>query len=377
MPSPLRLFITAGEPSGDRIGADLLKRLRSRTVVAPGGVGGDELAGEGLVSLFPMSDLSVMGITDVLARLPLLLWRIRQTSQAILRHKPDVVVLIDSQEFSARVARQVRKAGYRGPILLYVAPSVWAWKPERAKGLNGVFDEILAVLPFEPKALRDLEGPQTFYVGHPALERTFFRDVVPNRGPLLLLPGSRSGELRRHLPMMQRVAAEYSGHARVSHLVLPTPLGRLAEVRAAVDRWDTPVSIITDDADRADAFASAVAAVAVSGTITLELALAGIPMVVPYVADRGQYSRWVSVGSPQVALPNILLRQRLVPELMSRTAPTDDVIRELDLLLDQTGAADAQAFGFRIIREMMEKNIADPAERVLARALGQRLPIAT
>jgi lipid-A-disaccharide synthase len=369
MPSPLRLFITAGEPSGDRIGADLLKRLRARTVVAPGGVGGDQLAGEGLVSLFPMSDLSVMGITDVLARLPLLLWRIRQTSQAILRHKPDVVVLIDSQEFSARVARSVRKAGYRGPILLYVAPSVWAWKPERAKALVGVIDEIMAVLPFEPKALRDLEGPQTFYVGHPALERTVFRDAVPVRGPLLLLPGSRSGELRRHLPIMERLAAEYVGHARVSRLVLPTPLGRLAEVQAAVDRWHMPVSIVTADADRAEAFASAVAAVAVSGTITLELALAGIPMVVPYVADRGQHRRWLSVGSPQIALPNILLRQLLVPELMSRSAPTDDVIRELDRLLDQTGAAEAQVTGFRAIRQMMEKSIVDPAERVLARAL--------
>ncbi|MBN9349027.1 MAG: lipid-A-disaccharide synthase, partial [Devosia sp.] len=150
MAEPIRLFILAGEPSGDRIGADLVKRLRVQHRVTLTGVGGAELEGEGLKSLYPMSDLSVMGLTDVIKRLPLLLWRARQTSQAILALSPDMVVLIDSQVFSQTVAGQLRKAGYAGKIVLYVAPSVWAWKPERAPALKPLYDEVLAVLPFEP-----------------------------------------------------------------------------------------------------------------------------------------------------------------------------------------------------------------------------------
>ena len=191
MADPIRLFILAGEPSGDRIGADLVRRLRIHRPVTLTGVGGDQLAGEGLGSLYPMSDLSVMGIQDVLRRAPLLLWRIRQTVNAILAATPDVVVLIDSQVFCQTVARQLRKRDYKGQIILYVAPSVWAYKPERASLLKPLYDEVLAVLPFEPAVMKRLDGPTTTYVGHPALEHTSLRPNQPERGPLLLLPGSR------------------------------------------------------------------------------------------------------------------------------------------------------------------------------------------
>ena len=199
-----RLFIVAGEPSGDRLGAELLKRLRIESPVEPMGVGGPELEGEGLKSIFPMSNLSVMGVTDVLMRLPLLYWRLRQTVRAIRRAAPDLVLLIDLQVFSESVTRHLRKAGYAGKVLLYVAPSVWAWKPERAPALRPLYDEVLAILPFEPAVMKQLGGPKTTYVGHPALEQSRYRGVQPKSGPLLLLPGSRRG----------RAPPPFAAHAR-------------------------------------------------------------------------------------------------------------------------------------------------------------------
>src|SRR5690606_10820914 len=163
------VFILAGEASGDRIGANLMAGLKGRRPeLAITGVGGDAMEGEGLSSLFPMDDLAVMGYRDVILRLPLLLWRARQVASAILRQRPDVVVLIDAQVFSKVVAKSLRRRGYKGPIILYVAPAVWAWGAERARKLAGIFDEILSVLPFEPEAMRRLGGPETAYVGHPA-----------------------------------------------------------------------------------------------------------------------------------------------------------------------------------------------------------------
>jgi len=277
MADPIRLFILAGEPSGDRIGADLVRRLRIHRPVALTGVGGDQLAGEGLTSLFPMSDLSVMGIQDVLKRAPLLLWRIRQTVNAILATGPDVVVLIDSQVFCQTVARQLRKRDYKGQIILYVAPSVWAYKPERAPMLKPLYDEVLAVLPFEPAVMKRLEGPTTTYVGHPALEHTSLRATQPDRGPLLLLPGSRRGELKRHLPLMEEVTLAMKRHERVTDFVLPTPKHEEEFVLDAVRAWDIPVFVTSSSARKWQAFHEAVAAVAVTGTVTLGNAVALTP----------------------------------------------------------------------------------------------------
>lgn len=366
MSEPIDLFMTAGEPSGDLLAADLVRRLKSKRELRLSGVGGSALEGEGLTSLFPMSDLSVMGISDVIARYPLLWWRMRQTVRAIRRTQPDIVVLVDSQVFSATVARQARQAGYEGPILLYVAPSVWAWKPERAAGLNGVFDEVLAVLPFEPRAMAELGGPETSYVGHPALAQIRLRNGIPERGPLLLLPGSRGGELRRHLPVMEQVAAALAGHKRISGFVLPTPPSQLAEVGAAVARWETPVDVAGTSSLKAEAFASAVAAAAVSGTVTLELALSGVPMAVTYIADPGQHRRWLKAGSPRAALPNIIAGRQVVPERISSEPQPDWLIGELHKLLDAPQVAADQIAAFHDIRRTMETGISDPASRVLS-----------
>lgn len=369
MAEPLRLFILAGEPSGDRIGADLVDRLRYHGEVELSGVGGEALAGRGLRSLFPMSELSVMGWADVLPRLPLLLWRARQTAQAIIRSKPDAAVLVDAQVFSALVARQVRAAGVRTPMLLYVAPAVWAWKPERAARLKPLFDEILAVLPFEPRVLAELGGPPSHYVGHPALKAFAFREHIPAKGPLLLLPGSREGELRRHLPLMRGVAESFRSHPRLTGFVLPTPGHLAARLAAEVGAWDAPVRVVSSEPEKRDAFGSAVAACAVTGTVTLELALAGVPMVTTYVADKGQARRWVKYQVRFASLPNAILGRELVPEMLFLEPEPARLHAALRTLLDDEAVAGTQLAGFRQIRALMEKGapeapLCDPAERV-------------
>ncbi len=371
MPDPLRLFILAGEPSGDRLAADLVDRLARHRRIELSGVGGEALAGRGLRSLFAMSELSVMGWADVLPRLPQLLWRARQTARAIIAGKPDIAVLVDAQVFSALVARQVRAAGVRTPLLLYVAPAVWAWKPERAARLRPLFDEILAVLPFEPKVLAELGGPPSHYVGHPALQAFPFRDAVPDRGPILLLPGSREGELRRHLPLMRDVARRFAAHPRVSGFVLPTPRHMADRVKAETGAWNAPVRVVSSEPEKREAFGSAVAACAVTGTVTLELALAGVPMVTTYVADKGQAERWVKYQVRFASLPNAIVGRELVPEMLFLEPDPSRLNSALQALLDDAAAAAAQLDGFRHIRALMEKGapeapLCDPAERVLS-----------
>ncbi|HEV7275402.1 MAG TPA: lipid-A-disaccharide synthase [Devosiaceae bacterium] len=370
MPEPLHLFILAGEASGDRIGADLVRRLRPRTGLQLSGVGGTELESVGLQSLFPMHELSVMGWADVLPRLPRLLWRARQVAQAIIRNRPDVVVLVDAQVFSAIVARQVRAAGVRTPILLYVSPAVWAWKPERAGKLRGLFDEVLSVLPFEPQVMAELGGPLTHYVGHPALARLPLRPAVPESGPVLLLPGSREGELRRHLPLMRALADRLAGHDRVTGFLLPTPAHLQPRLAAAVVGWEVPVQVISNEPDRLTAFTGSIAACAVTGTVALELALAGVPMITTYVADEGQAKRWVKYKVKFAALPNAILDRPLVPEILGTSLSVEELAPPLAGLLDEPEAAARQLDGFRSIRQLMEAGapeapIEDPAARVL------------
>ena len=336
------------------------------------GVGGTELEAAGLRSMFPMVELSVMGWADVLPRLPKLLWRTRQVARAIVQSRPDIVVLVDAQEFSRLVAHQVRGAGSRLPMVLYVAPAVWAWKPERAATLKALFDEVLAVLPFEPRVMADLGGPPSSYVGHPALGRIPFRASRRERGRLVLLPGSREGELRRHLPMMAEIAARFADHPAVDGLVLPTVPSMLERVRTETSGWPVPVEVVGTEVQKLGAFRDAVAAVAVTGTVTLELALAGVPMIATYVADKGQAKRWVKYNIRFAALPNIILGRPLVPEILGLEVNAEGVGEALAQLLSGT-AASQQVLGFAEIRALMEKGapeapLVDPAERVLARA---------
>ena len=366
----LKLFILAGEPSGDRIAADLVARLKRRVHLAVTGVGGHELEAQGLRSLFPMSDLAVMGISDVLRRLPLLLWRIEQTARAIRAAKPDLVVLVDSQDFSKLLARRLKRLGYAGKLILYVAPSVWARAPQRAAKLKPLFEEVLAVLPFEPAVMQRLEGPPTSYVGHPALGERLARGDV-DKGPLVLLPGSRDGELRRHLALFRQVAEKLVNHPTLDGIVIPTLPSLHDRLSREVADWPVPVKIVSARTSRADIYQRAVLALAVSGTVTLELALAQVPMVVTYVLDPHQARIYNKHGRPPVSLPNIILHRPAVPELVQDAPDAAAMEAAVRVLLDNKKARQDQIVAFGELSSLMETGEAgfprqDPADRVLA-----------
>jgi len=365
----LKLFILAGEPSGDRIAADLLARLKLRVPLMFSGVGGHELKAQGLNSLFPMSDLAVMGVTDVVLRLPLLLWRLEQTARAIRKARPDIVVLVDSQDFSKLLARRLKRLGYRGKLILYVAPSVWARAPQRAAKLRPLFEEVLAVLPFEPAVMARLEGPPTSYVGHPALGERLVRKPV-DRGPLVLLPGSRAGELRRHLPVFRQVAEQLAGHPAVDGIVIPTLPSLHDRLLRETSSWPGPVHIVSERSQRRAIYGEAVAALAVSGTVTLELALAQLPMVVTYILDRYQARIYNAHGRPPVSLPNIILHRQAAPELVQDFPDAEAITSAVRRLLDETKARQDQMMAYGELANVMEAGEPeyprqDPADRVL------------
>lgn len=358
MPTPKSIFILAGESSGDLLGASVLHDLTALREIRVTGVGGPALTGQGMTSLFPMDDLAVMGFVDVIGRLPKLLARASQVVRHILSDPPDLVLLVDAQEFSTRIARDLRKSGYRGPILLYVAPSVWAWRPKRAPRLVGLFDEVLAILPFEPRIMAELGGPPTSYVGHPLLATTAAVDAwppLPETGPLLLLPGSRGGEVKRHLPYFKALAAHFESHPRVTGFVLPT-LPHLADrIAAEIETWPTPVDLVLDRNAREKAYAESLAAIATAGTVTLELALRGIPFEGLHVPDWLQMQLFKRAGFPMVGLPNIIAGHEIAretrpgPDLLAR------VITTVSALIETSGARQIQREAFARVREILEQ----------------------
>nr|WP_314259549.1 lipid-A-disaccharide synthase [uncultured Devosia sp.] len=376
-PDRLKLFILAGEPSGDRIAADLIRRLKARVHLAFIGVGGQDMQAEGLKSLFPMSDLAVMGITDVLMRLPLLLWRVEQTARAICKANPDIAILVDAQDFSKLVAKRARKLGFKGKLILYVAPSVWARAPQRAAKLRPLFEEVLAVLPFEPAVMERLGGPPTAYVGHPALGERIQR-AVSERGPLVLLPGSREGELRRHLPLFRQMLEQIGNQPSVDGVVIPTLKALKDRVERETAEWPVPVTVVADRTARAELYSKALMAVAVSGTATLELALAQVPMVVSYVLDGPQAKAYDKLGRPPVSLPNIILARPVVAELVQDAPDAVALTRDVLDLLDNKKARQDQIAAFGELGDLMEQGAEDhprqdPADRVLSH-WDQRLP---
>jgi lipid-A-disaccharide synthase len=324
--APLDVFLVAGEPSGDQLGYKLMRALRDAAPsgVTLRGIGGEAMIGEGLASLFPMSDIAVMGLLPVIKRLPLLLRRIRQTADAIIVNPPDVLVIIDSPDFTHRVARRVRAALPHLPIVDYVSPTVWAWRPGRAPAMRAYVDEVLALLPFEPAAHARLGGPACTYVGHPLIER--LAELRPNgdearaRGaspPLLVvLPGSRRSEIERLMDMFGQAVAQTIARTGPLDVVLPavSHLAPLIEEKAR--SWEVPPRIVLGEAEKYAAFRSARAALAASGTVTLELALAQVPMVVGYRVSRIEALARFLVTASSIVLPNLILGENAIPELV-------------------------------------------------------------
>ncbi|HHG90016.1 MAG TPA: lipid-A-disaccharide synthase [Devosia sp.] len=370
---PLRVFVIAGEASGDQIGADLIARLKTHTPLEVAGVGGKAMAGQGLRSLFPIADLSVMGVVDVLARLPFLLWRLYQCLRAVLKFDPDIVVLIDSQEFSHLLARRLRKRGFSKPILLYVAPTVWVYKPERAAKIRDLYDEVLAILPFEPSLMSKLGGPDTSFVGHPALPEGSVLNDGREKKYVALLPGSRVGELKRHLKMFGEVAGKiHQNHPELEFFV-PTLDYLEGYLGASSAKWGVPVRIVADRVERDALYQQTKIALVVSGTATLELAFSGVPMVVTYVMDAAQARVRRRLDIKHISLPNIILDESLVPELLLEKPDEEALFAEAQKLLNYPQTAQKQIKGFVRMTKKMRSGMADfprqdPGERVLFHA---------
>ena len=372
--APLRVHLVAGEESGDRLGAALMRALRARCggAVAFTGVGGHAMAAEGLASPFAIEELSIIGFAAIPRKLPLILRRIRETAAAAIAAAPDVLVIVDSPDFTHRVARKVRVAAPTIPIVDYVSPTVWAWRPGRAKAMRAYVDHVLAILPFEPAEHARLGGPPCSYVGHPLAERVgeFRPDAreaarrLADPPRLLVLPGSRGGEVRRLIAPFGEAVTRLGVEVGALDLVLPTVPHLAATVREATAGWPVPPRIVVDPADKLSAFRTARAALAASGTVTLELALAGVPTVAAYrvVGWEAAIARRL-IKVPSVILANLVLGENVVPEYLQEACTPANLAAALAPLLGDTPERRRQLDAFGRLDAVMEIGTADPAAR--------------
>jgi lipid-A-disaccharide synthase len=379
------VFLVAGEESGDRLGAALMRALRERTAghVTFAGVGGREMATEGVTSLYSIDDLPIIGFSAIPRRIPKILRLMRFTAKAVVAKRPHVLVVIDSPGFTRGIARRVRAADPAIAIVEYVSPSVWAWRPGRARVMRAYIDHILALLPFEPEVHRRLGGPPCTYVGHPLAAEV--HDLRPNAQEahrrlaappvLLVLPGSRVGEVERLLGVFADTVALLRDRAGPLEVVVPT-VPHLAEpIRAATKQWPQPPRIVVETAEKQAAFRIARAALAKSGTVTLELAVAGVPTVGAYrvswleaVVGR----RLIKVSS--VILANLVLGENVVPEFIQEACTSENLAAAVLPLLADTPERRCQIEAFSRLDAIMEIGSKAPATRaadiVLAAARG-------
>jgi lipid-A-disaccharide synthase len=376
------IFMIAGEPSGDALGARLMGALRRETngMVRFAGIGGERMTAEGLESLFPMEELAVMGLAEVLPRILKVLRRVRETVARIRAVKPAAVVSIDATSFCFRVERQLKGEGI--PLIHYVAPMVWAWRPWRARQIAGFLDHLLTLLPFEASYFERAGLPATF-VGHSVVEEpaekgdgaTFrARHGIPADAPVLaVLPGSRRGEVRRLLPIfeatLERLRAAFPG----LHVVVPTVGTVAADVAAAAARWPLPAVVIRGVAEKYDAFAAADAALAASGTISLELALAHCPMVIAYKVNA--ITAWIvrhfMIRVRFVTVVNLLFDRAIVPELLQERCRPELLAETVAALLRDPAARAAQIEGSAAaLRELGQGSGPPPSARAARAILG-------
>jgi lipid-A-disaccharide synthase len=373
-PIARKIVLVATEESGDRLGASLMKVLRQRLGdgVEFSGVGGRGMAQEGLVSLFPIEELSIVGFSAVIRQLPKILRLISQTVDAVVETAPDVLVIIDSPDFTQRVARRVRARDPAIPIVNYVAPTVWAWRPGRARAMRRYVDQVLALLPFEPEAYRRLGGPACSYVGHPLIEQIASlrpnaeeqarRDAQPP--VLLVLPGSRRSEVSHHLPIFGETLARLRAQDIAFEAVLPTTSHLEAAVRAGVASWPVAPQIVLGEADKRAAFRIARAALAKSGTVTLELAISGVPMVTAYrVGDLEAFILRRVIKVQSVILANLVIGDNVISEYLQEACTPDNLAPALIEVLAESAARTRQVEAFGRLDAIMSTGAASPSVR--------------
>jgi lipid-A-disaccharide synthase len=369
-----RIFLIATEESGDRLGANLMKVLRQRLggAVRFEGVGGRAMAREGLTSLFPIEELSIIGLAAVVKQLPKILRLIRQTAEAVMEASPDILVIIDSPDFTHRVARRVRARDAAIPIVDYVSPSVWAWRPGRARAMRRYVDHVLALLPFEPEAYQRLRGPPCSYVGHPLVEQIATlrpdkseqarRDAAPP--VLLVLPGSRHSEIRHHMAIFGATLGRLPAQGIAFELILPTMPHLEEAVGQAVKSWPVQPRIVVGEADKKAAFRLAHAALVKSGTVTLELALSGVPMVAAYRV--GSAEAWVlrrAINTSSIILANLVIGENAVPEFVQQDCTPEKLAQPLADILSDSPLRRRQSEAFARLDAIMSTGGQPPSVR--------------
>ncbi|HJU20174.1 MAG TPA: lipid-A-disaccharide synthase [Stellaceae bacterium] len=378
---PIFVFLVTGEPSGDALGGALIAALRQKSggALRIAGIGGERMQEEGLESLVPLSDLAVAGIAEVLPRAPLILRHVRETVATITALRPDAVVTIDSSGFTWRIAQELRRRGDTVPLIHYVAPMVWAWRGGRARRMARWYDHLLALLPFEPPYFERV-GLPCDAVGHPVVESGADRgDAVRFRARhglaaedllLTVLPGSRGGEVRRLLPIFGRALDLVEPAIGRFRVVVPTVANVAAAVEQAVGAWPGRAIVVRRPQDKYDGLAASRAALAASGTVALELALARLPMVVGYRLNpltEALLARVLKVR--QVNLVNLLLDRPLVPELLGPACTPERLAAALVPLIRDEAVRAAHRQGYDEAMRRLGAGGPSPSQRAADRIL--------
>ena len=345
----IKVYLVTGEPSGDLLASRLMRALIRQTKgdVLFAGVGGESMRQSGLKTLFPISDLAVMGFWEVLPSLPKIMKRIHQTLDDIEKKKPDIVVTVDSWSFSKQIHLGLKKRGITIPHIHYVAPQVWAWKAKRAKQIKKWVDHLLMLLPFEEKYFKPHNVPCT-YVGHPVVEggadkgssSRFLKKhhLSPKDFILTVLPGSRKNEIKYLLPIFKQVVCALKKEQPTLKIVIPTVETVEHQIREELKNWPVDVLVVKGEAERYDAFAASSLALAASGTVSLELAMAGVPHVICYRVSRltGFIARH-AIKIKFVNLINILAGKEIIPELLQENCNCHKILQRLKELMTQKG----------------------------------------
>jgi lipid-A-disaccharide synthase len=348
-------FLIAGETSGDLLGARLMHALKTKlnNNVRFAGIGGPRMVNEGLDVFFPQAELAHFGVFELFRHIPHILKRIRQTIAEIKRLKPAALITIDAPDFSFRVAKKLKGVGI--PLIHYVAPTVWAWRPGRAEKIAEFLDHLLVLLPFEPPYFIR-EGLGCTFVGHPIVEsgaekgdagRFRARFGIGAEAPLLaVLPGSRRGEISRLMPVFGEAMAKLKTRHRDLRVVIPAAPGFTATLKDLSRDWLVPVTITESDRDKYDAFAASRAALACSGTVALELAMACLPAVIAYKISALTYAAFRRlIKVKYVNLVNLMHDRPVVPELLQSDCTADKLADAVDKLLSDESARQRQKEG--------------------------------
>lgn len=387
MKKPIHLAVIVGEESGDLLGADLVSVLASlpQYELQISGVGGHHLQALGLKSLFDPSEIALMGVSAIIRRLPNLISRINQTAKAIVKLRPDCLLIVDSPEFTHRVAMKVRAAAPDIPIINYVCPSVWAWRPGRAKSMTRYIDHVLTVLPFEPAVLKTLGGPKGTFVGHRLVQdksvleaaqhqKTRKSHEVDGVRDLLVLPGSRSSEVTALLDDCGKTIEILANRGHRFNVLMPTVPHVADKVRSGTAGWTVKPQIFEGAEQKWRAFGQADAALAASGTVLLELALVGVPAVSIYRTDPIMRLGRRLITSWTVALPNLIADRAIIAEYLDDMIRPDMLARRLEHLMVPGYDRSAQLEGYSEIAGRMKtiKPSGELAAEVVLEQIGSK-----